>query len=57
VIHAVQHLFHPPMRIKSWPQGERQSRIVFITKDLSRSDVEAAYEKAQQFMQLKAAAG
>lgn len=55
VIHAVQHLFHPPVRIKEWPKGRRESRIVFITKDLPRKDVEAAYEKAQRYMQLQSA--
>ncbi len=49
VIHAVQHLFHPPVRIETWPDGKRESRIVFITRDLPRSDVEAAYQKAVSF--------
>jgi len=47
----VQHLFHPPVRIKEWPEGRRESRIVFITKDLPRSTVEAAYRKAVNFTQ------
>jgi G3E family GTPase len=51
VIHAVQHLFHPPMRIKAWPAGPRESRIVFITRDLPRNAVEAAFEKAKSFTQ------
>ncbi|WP_439594701.1 CobW family GTP-binding protein [Falsiroseomonas sp.] len=35
VIHGVQHLFHPPMRLDSWPAGEpRRSRLVFILRDL-----------------------
>ncbi len=55
IVHAVQHLFHPPVRIKKWPDGQRESRIVFITKDLCRSDVEAAYEKAEKFMRLQSA--
>lgn len=51
VIHAVQHLFHPPARIKAWPEGKRESRIVFITRDLARSDIESAYRKAQEFVE------
>ena len=47
VIHAVQHLFHPPVRIKAWPAGPHASRIVFITRDLPRSEVEEAYKKAE----------
>ncbi|MEI9982348.1 MAG: GTP-binding protein [Aliidongia sp.] len=30
VVHAVQHLFHPPAQLDSWPSPNRQSRIVFI---------------------------
>ena len=56
VIHAVQHLFHPPVRIRAWPGESRQSRIVFITRDLSRTDIEAALEKAQKFIQLQSVA-
>ncbi len=55
VIHAVQHLFHPPVRIREWPEGRRESRIVFITDNLPRADIEAAYEKAEKFTLLRAA--
>ncbi len=50
IIHAVQHLFHPPMKIQAWPEGPRQSRIVFITNDLPRADVEDALAKAETIM-------
>ena len=53
IIHAVQHLFHPPMKIEAWPEGPRQSRIVFITDDLPRSDVEDALAKAETIMRSK----
>ncbi len=53
VLHAVQHLFHPPLRIKSWPKGKRQSRIVFITSELPREDVEEALEKARNIVKLR----
>jgi G3E family GTPase len=53
VIHAVQHLFHPPVRIKAWPDGDRQSRIVFITSDLPRADVEEALEIAKKMIRLQ----
>lgn len=53
VIHAVQHLFHPPMKIQSWPEGDRQTRIVFITSDLSRAEVEGALEKAKAVVKLQ----
>ena len=34
VIHGVQHVFHPPARLEAWPDDSRQSRLVFIVRDL-----------------------
>ena len=34
VIHGVQHLFHPPVTLPAWPDSDRSSRLVFITRDL-----------------------
>ncbi len=34
VVHAVQHVFHPPARLAQWPDADRRTRIVFITRDL-----------------------
>jgi G3E family GTPase len=40
-IHGVQHLFHEPVLLPGWPEGDtRQSRIVFITRDLNKETVE-----------------
>jgi G3E family GTPase len=36
VVQAVQRLFHPPFELPGWPSDERSSRIVFITRKLSR---------------------
>ncbi len=35
-VHGVHHVFHPPVQLASWPGEERRSRIVFITRGLSR---------------------
>jgi G3E family GTPase len=32
VIHGVQHLFHPPMVLPLWPDEDRRTRLVFITR-------------------------
>jgi G3E family GTPase len=34
VVHAVQHLVHPPAHLDRWPGEERRSRLVFIVRDL-----------------------
>ena len=46
VIHGVQHLFHPPVTLPEWPDDDRSSRIVFITRDLSRTAVQQLLEQA-----------
>jgi G3E family GTPase len=38
-VHYVQHLAHPPAELKAWPEGERVSRMVFITRDIQRQAV------------------
>ena len=38
-IHGVHHVFHPPVRLQGWPDGDRGSRVVFITQGLSRAEV------------------
>jgi G3E family GTPase len=36
VIHGVQHTFHPPIQLERWPDDDRRSKLVFITRDLER---------------------
>ena len=40
VIHGVQHVFHPPVRLEAWPDADHSTRIVFILKDLGVDFVE-----------------
>jgi G3E family GTPase len=42
-IHGVHHVFHPPVLLNAWTDDDRRSRIVFITRDLARADVEASW--------------
>ncbi len=42
VIHGVQHIFHPPVRLPNWPDEDRRTRIVFITRGLARETIEAS---------------
>ncbi len=34
VIHGVQHIFHPPATLESWPDEDRRSKLVFITRSV-----------------------
>ncbi|MBI3044095.1 MAG: GTP-binding protein [Betaproteobacteria bacterium] len=40
-VHAVQSVIHEPVELASWPSAERCSRIVFITRDMARAELEA----------------
>ena len=39
-VHGVQHLVHPPVHMRAWPNSERRSRIVFIVKGLDQEAIE-----------------
>ena len=45
VVHGVQHVFHPPVRLDAWPSPDRRSRFVFITRDLPRDLIGRTLEK------------
>ena len=42
-IHGVHHIFHPPVQLEAWPDADRRSRIVFITKGMELADLEASF--------------
>lgn len=39
IVQFVQHLAHPPVELENWPDGKRQSRVVFITRNISEQQV------------------
>ena len=39
IVQGVQHLFHPPVALPEWPGADRASRLVFITRGLSREAI------------------
>ena len=39
-VHGVQHVFHPPAMLPDWPSEDRTSKLVMITKDVSKEPVE-----------------
>jgi len=40
-VHAVQSVIHEPVELEKWPSADRDSRIVFITRDMARAELEA----------------
>ena len=43
VIHGVQHVLHPPVRLESWPDGIAKTRLVFIVKDIEKAAIEELF--------------
>jgi G3E family GTPase len=39
VVQYVQHLTHPPVELQTWPDDNRASRVVFITRGVAERDV------------------
>jgi G3E family GTPase len=46
IIQGVQHIFHPPLEIDAWPDDDRRSHIVFISRDISGAAIEASFREA-----------
>ncbi|MGL4634751.1 MAG: CobW family GTP-binding protein [Beijerinckiaceae bacterium] len=44
IIHGVQHVFHPPVILDKWPDDDRRTRMVFITKDLDPAFIEGLWQ-------------
>jgi G3E family GTPase len=40
VIHGVQHIFHPPLKLDAWPSDDHRTRIVFITRNIDKDVIE-----------------
>ena len=43
VIHGVQHVFHPPVLLDSWPSDDHRTRLVLIARDLDPRVVEQLF--------------
>jgi G3E family GTPase len=46
VVHAVQHVLHPPRELQDWPDADRRSRIVFITRDIAEAALKKSFRAA-----------
>jgi G3E family GTPase len=43
LVQFVQHLAHPPVELAAWPDAGRDSRLVFITRNLPETKVRALF--------------
>jgi G3E family GTPase len=47
VFQAVQHLMHPPVELSAWPDADRGSRVVFITRGVTEQQVHDLFAACQ----------
>jgi len=39
ILHGVQHTIHPPEHVEAWPDDDRRSELIFITRSIAASRV------------------
>jgi G3E family GTPase len=44
VLHGVQHVFHPPARLACWPDADRRTRLVCITRDVDPREIQKLFD-------------
>jgi G3E family GTPase len=44
ILHGVQHVYHPPVRLPHWPDADRRTRLVFIVKDIEKRMIEDLFK-------------
>jgi G3E family GTPase len=44
VVHGVQHVFHPPIQLDAWPDGDARTRLVFIVRDIEPSVIKGIFD-------------
>jgi G3E family GTPase len=47
VVQYVQHLAHPPVELDSWPDENRMSRVVFITRNIPERQIRDLFAAVQ----------
>jgi G3E family GTPase len=57
VVHQVQHLTAKPVELERWPDENRTSRLVFITRGIPRKDIEDLFAIAVRLADGAAVAG
>lgn len=44
LLNGVQHVIHPPEHLEAWPDGDHESRIVFITRGIRAEEIVESLE-------------
>jgi G3E family GTPase len=51
VVQYVQHLAHPPVELQAWPDDNRESRVVFIARNIAERAVRDVFAAVQALAQ------
>ena len=43
VIHGVQHIFHPVQWLETWPDNDKRTKLVFITRNIDKDKIEGFF--------------
>ncbi|MBM3560181.1 MAG: GTP-binding protein, partial [Alphaproteobacteria bacterium] len=47
VVHAVQHVLHPPVDLAAWPGEDRRTRLVVIVRNVPREAIAATMDRLE----------
>ena len=50
LVNGVQHIIHAPEHLSRWPDGDKRSRIVFITKGITPEEILASFKGFQKLL-------
>ena len=50
VVQYVQHLAHPPAELQSWPDQNRDSRVVFITRNIPEAQIRDLFAAVERLV-------
>ncbi len=42
IVQGVQHIMYPPYQMEAWPDSDKRSRLVFITKGVTKASLESS---------------
>ena len=49
VVQFMQHLAHAPIELQAWPDEDRQSRVVFVTRNVEEKTVRDLFDAVRAF--------
>jgi G3E family GTPase len=48
LVQGVQHIFHPPVNLNDWPSDDLNTRLVFITRNISTETINTLFKTVRE---------